>query len=937
MRGLAIAAYIAASIVFALTGLSRPERTEAWPPRTVPTRDAHTRGWLILGAGVATAIVLGVLAFDYVHRSLVRPGANLVLGPALWIASLLVLLTAVSLARPLASLPPAWTTPHWPISRRAGRVLLGTLAVLVLGACLARLVGLAHIPGGIKADEGDRAATAMSILSGNATRNIFDTGWFYISNVYFSVLALFLKVLGVGYAQARVFGGVSSVLTFVVTIWIALRHFGPRAAVLTALLGVVLGVSLQFARQTDEATPTAFLWAVSIALFLEAAREGRLWAWAGAGVAGGLSIYFYPQGRVWGALAVVLCLYFFVRLGSARRVNVLVGSLAAGLAAVLAVGPFFANIRVHPDLFFLRARQTSVFSDENPTRLAYYDPSWNDAELLWAQLKHALAIFGVRGDATEFWPTDRPVLGTTLTVLTLLGLGWFSLSWRNVPRFTLALWFWTGFAGVVVTVDTPDLERMATAVPVIPLLAAGVLDELAERLSALAIYLRPGGRRAIAVAAAGCAFLVATALAVQQGHFYFVTYGSTERWPQPTIQGQAVADQGPDALVMTLGHDYNQINSGWVRLLAPSVERGGMKSPGSALPLAIPAERDLSFLLYPRQEVYLPLLANIYPGGSVHRYTAPSEGLVVTIYRVPRSAVRRASGALAGPIGGPFVRVDALGTPPRNHARSPASLRWTAMLRVPQYGTYDVRLVTGPARLEIDGKTVLSIPRGRPPATARLALARGVHFVALDGPARSPAQEPLLEWRAVAPAPSEGTPDLSGWQRVPSYQTMPAAEARGLFGTIRAAAAHPEQRLDGTLATGTLRGEIDAGGGPFVAQWEGYLRAPRAGLYQLSLRSEGPVELVVDGRTVLHTDATTDTTTRRSVFLRAGRHPVELTYHVDRSGGRLEWSWRPPGGRESIVPPSALEPPPGRGVSTRLPADALLTGHVRDVPLVVTN
>jgi len=74
--------------------------------------------------------------------------------------------------------------------------------------------------------------------------------------------------------------------------------------------------------------------AISIALFLEAAREGRLWAWAGAGAAGGLSIYFYPQGRLWGALAIVLCLYYFVRLGTGRRINIVAGSFAAGLAAL---------------------------------------------------------------------------------------------------------------------------------------------------------------------------------------------------------------------------------------------------------------------------------------------------------------------------------------------------------------------------------------------------------------------------------------------------------------------------------------------------------------------------------------------------------------------------------------------------------------------------
>ena len=129
----------------------------------------------------------------------------------------------------------------------------------------------------------------------------------------------------------------------------------------------------------------------------------------------------------------------------------------------------------------------------------------------------------------------------------------------------------------------------------------------------------------------------------------------------------------------------------------------------------------------------------------------------------------------------------------------------------------------------------------------------------------------------------------------------------------------------------------DAGASPFVAEWRGYLRVPRTGVYDVFLRSEDPVQLKLDGQTVIRTNAALDMTNRRSFLLRAGRHPVVLTYHVNGSGGGLEWGWKPPGGRESIVPPSALEPPPGKGVSTRIPSSAMLVEQARDVPLVVKN
>jgi hypothetical protein len=65
----------------------------------------------------------------------------------------------------------------------------------------------------------------------------------------------------------------------------------------------LLGVELQFSRETSESNLTAMLWTISAALFLEAARTGRAWTWIGAGLAGGYSISFYPTSRLWPALA----------------------------------------------------------------------------------------------------------------------------------------------------------------------------------------------------------------------------------------------------------------------------------------------------------------------------------------------------------------------------------------------------------------------------------------------------------------------------------------------------------------------------------------------------------------------------------------------------------------------------------------------------------
>jgi hypothetical protein len=920
---LVIAGYLAASAVFALS-TARVVDT----PEDAVRVDTAQRARVLAVSGVAAAVLLGIAAHVVVFDSL-EAQAPSVLGPLLWAASVIVLLATATVVRPLPTWPAAWKPDAWPASPRRQRVLLGVIAALLVAAAATRLVALDTVPLGISADEGDRAASALSLLSGDAPRNLFASGWYYISNVYFWLLAGVMKTFGVGYVQARLLGAISGWLTFLVVVWIAFRHFGHRMALLTAVLGTALGVMLQFSRETTEAAPTALCWALSVAFLLEAARTGGTWPWVAAGIVGGLSLYFYPGGRLWLVLAAVVCVYVVVRAGPARRWAALAGAASTGLAALLTLGPFLANVRLHPGEFALRARQVSIFSDDNASRLSYYQPDWNTVQLVWAQLKHSFGIFASAGDAGGFWPTDRPILGPALTLLVAVGLGWFTLSWRHVPRFTIALWFWLGFAGTVVTVETPNLQRMATAVPVLPLLAAGVLDASAARVRGWTRRVVPewdaGG-----LVISGFVVIVAGALAVQQAHFYFVTYADMERWPEPTIQGRAVADQR-GALVMTLGRQTDRINSGWVRLLAPHTDRATIPSPGSQLPLAISPTRDLAFVLYPDQGPYLPFLRDIYPGGSVKEYRDPTEGLVVTVYRVPRARVAAQQGSLAIVSEGSVQHVSRLGSPPFG-TRRPRRFRWTALVRVPQYWNYRLRVGAGPARLRIDGRTVLTVPSARSSATAIVALARGSHLVTLDGTA-SGRRAPSVEWSVPAGGRPLAPPGFDRWRAPHTGQLVADGTARGLVARVAGTGMHAQQRIDAALAMCCLTSDVRPQRGQYVVHWSGTLKAPRTGDYEMTLFTEGAATLRIDGRVVLRARPG-ETNERFRVSLRAGRHAVSLRYRVAGAGGALEWRWKPPSKPESIVPPSALEPPQGAGVSLPL-APEVLGWQPADVRLVV--
>jgi 4-amino-4-deoxy-L-arabinose transferase-like glycosyltransferase len=865
------------------------------------------RSGAVLIVGAVLAITTNVVMLSRLKR-----GNESAATVTLWLVSVAVLLLAGILRGEATAWTPRWSTPSWPRTRRSRLGLVLVLLLLLAVAALSRFSGLNKVPFGINADEGDQAAVAIQIVRGQNTTSVFGTGWYHLSMVYFHLLALVMKFAGLSFSGARVLGAICGLLTFAIVTWTAIRHFGWRAGLLTGTILSTLGVALQFSRETTVAGPTATLWALAAALFLEAARSGKAWAWIGSGISGGASVYFYPTGRLWPVLAALFCIYLIAR--GPQRPRIVAGTVLAALAALAIMSPFLLHVWQVPDELTIRAHETSIFVKANPLRLDYYRPTWNMRQLLMAQIDHALGIFNKYPDRNFFWPTSMPILPPALAVITLLGLGAASLQLDD-PRFVLlAAWFWVGFVGVIVTVETPNLHRMSTAVPLLGLFPALVLDDLARRAESI----RTASERVRRVTRGTTAAiaLVAGVLAWREGHFYFGEYAAMDPWPYPRIEGKVVAEEGKDAWVISLGYQFHVVNSGWVRLLAPFASRAGVLSPGSHLPLPIPADRDLAFLVYPGRAYYLPYLADVLPGGSVTRITHPPDIFMFSVYRVPKEAWARQQGAFVLAPGSSPVHVATLGEPPPGWTRFPSPLRWSAALRVSQYWAYGFRIGPGPARLVIDGKEMLRVPKGEASATANVSLARGDHGILLEGVVERPGRPVLFEWTLI-PVEKSSDPNSLSWQKVPTERLRPTDRPpEGLFGIIEVPG-RSQHRLDATIATGSLCEEVQSGG-LFEATWRGTLRAPKTGSYQMALRAVGgAAELRLDGRSIAQSNSENDELVWNEIALGTGPHAVELTYHVRHAPGGIEWIWKPPGGVESIVPPSVLSPPPGAGVDSQ--------------------
>ncbi len=882
--------YLAAIVIWALTARPRPIDTEKSPGRLCsPGR---------LACGLAVAVVLDGIALLVLRGD---EHSNAAAWP--WLASMAALGATAALAGRRRGWPPRWRGADRAVLRSPWTLL--AVAVIVGIAETLRLVRLDSIPLGINADEGDRAALSLQVVHGDPTAGIFEGGWYRISMVYFWTLAQAMRIFGTSYADARILGALAGTVTVAAVTWIGLRHFGLRVGLIAGGLLAVAGVALQFSRETTEAAPTAMFWTISMAFLLEGVRSGRASSWIGAGMAGGAGLYFYPSGRSWVLLAALFLAYLTaLGLGIPRRQILLRGALCL-LAATLVMAPFLSYGARHPDVLFRRAAETTVLDRTNAARLGYYDPSWSMPRLVGEQVVRSLGILDRVGDQGGFWPTDRSILTPVLAVLTLLGLGWSCLRWRDPRAVLLGLWFAVGLAGVVFTVETPSLQRMAVAIPVLTLFAALVLDDLCERVAGAARWLAPRWRHASRWATGGRNRRRRRLDCVERVLVLLPRLRLRRSLGAAECRRAGGRAGGPRN---ARDHDRPFVPHGQLRVGAapgPADASRRVAGSGSDLPLSLPARTGLAFMLYPDQ-IRLPAPAS----------SALSGRHAQAVHTPDRGADVRALPPFAGGVGpkpGRARRGGGRSLHPRPHARRAAR-------RVATLPGADA-VVGRSARPAVRQLHVRGERRGRHaehrrgprhgdgrPRRATVALPAGMHAVELTATVAASGQTPL-EWSGAPVAGSAVPLRPVATSELYSRQTHPV----GLFGRIGVEGETWDRRIDGTLATCCLYDDVGRPGDRVTASWRGTLLVPRAGTYSMSVFSQGQLELRIDGRLVLRSATDADAVTHARPRLERGPHRLDVSYRVTRSPGGIEWMWTPPGGRSSIVPPSALRPPRAAG------------------------
>jgi hypothetical protein len=870
--------------------------------RLRPTCLASTRSYWLLGLGVAASVAVALLNAGRLLSDIADP-----LGPALWLVSMALLLgyTLFPIVRRIG-----WR-PLWPERASMARqrwLAPAVLVTLLVIAAAIRLVDLGGVPRGINPDEGDRAATSFDVLNGVATPSWFDSGWFLISMVYFRLLALSLAAFGPDVAGGRTLTALLGIAFVGVVAWIGWRNFGPRVGLLAAAFATGIQMSIQYSRLITEAGPTALLWALSIGGFLEGTRTGRAWAWVVAGLSGGLSLYFYPSARLWAVGAVLTSLLV---LAFVRERRVVLGIGLAAVACLVAALPFLIHLSQHPEEVAARYLQTAALDPHNQERLQYLVPPEPLPRLVALQVERTLGMFDRYPDAGGFLPTGHPLFAPPLAQLALVGAAYIVVrGWRDARLAVLAVWFWVGLLGVAATVETPNYLRAVGMLPSLCCMLALLLLDLVDRFWPSPLPSpQPSPRGSRFFAAGVVAATIAIVLLAAEADDYFVTFHTLpDAWASHNHEGQVIESMGSTGPVYSLEADEHLVNSGWVRLLAPTAVRGRVPNPGSELPIVQPARatppsstapefypgpgQGLSVLLAadPNQLTYVSLLQQLYARAQLG--DGGGDGRVSV--SVPPSALAMTRGVTLLSATGAYRRVDHFGDVPEDLA-APADLTWRAGLRLAPGSRYHLAVVApAQAQLRVDGITVLDTTRA---GEVDVLVADGLHFVELHAPVTSVTDHVALTVDGDAPGPLQ------------TYAPMDAAW--GLLERLGSPLFNQETtHLDATVAMAYFEPELGPVVQPNSVVWSGTLLVPRTGVYRMAFAAEDAMHLQVDGAPVDVVSVAPDdwpaVGAGSSVPLTAGSHRVHVTLDITHGAREVaRWNWVPPRADGSLDPDSA--------------------------------
>ena len=331
------------------------------------------------------------------------PNTNFTLALWLWLASVALFVTL------LTPWPEIWRRSvasdrfkkiPWP---EVGLVALITIVALVI-----RAIHIVNEPSPFAGDEGNFAIQGLEADQGRF-RNPFATGVpFGQPSLYYFVIALSYKTVGVGIPAARM----TSVLIGVAAVpllYLLLRElFGRNVALVGAAFLAVCHVHIHYSRIAMNNISAATIGVLALYLLARALRTKQRLDFGLAGAAAALSLYSYVGARV---VPIVMGVWLGAVALTDRRflwANAR-GLLVLGVGFIVVALPQGLFYLEHKDEFMASQRMASIFSRGWLEHEAQLRGS-TEAQVLIDQMRRAFGVLVVYGETSGNHNAGIPLL-----------------------------------------------------------------------------------------------------------------------------------------------------------------------------------------------------------------------------------------------------------------------------------------------------------------------------------------------------------------------------------------------------------------------------------------------------------------------------------------------------------------------------------------------
>ena len=350
------------------------------------------------------------------------------------------------------------------------------IGLFFIASILVRSIFLDKVPFGLTGDEGEAGLYGLQFVEG-LRNNLLDMGWNEFPALYFWLVSLAQRILGPTITAIRIVSVIGGSLSVIAVYWTSKQLFNQTHAVFSAAFLAGMHFHILFSRVAVNNIWDGLFLSLMIGGIWVAWRFNLRWAFILAGVAIGLSQYFYTTGR----LIPIYAFLFLVLLRILKsRVGRLPGILSMTLVAFALVLPLGLYYVDNWHELIVPMRRVSLL---HPSSLINFAESTgvNPIVVYSNQLKTTILGF-VQEPIRGLYNPSTPMLLTFSSAIFAIGFVLCLVRFRDPRYIILALSLVGPVLAGALSIEAPNSQRLLFTTPVVALIIGIPFTEFANIL-----------------------------------------------------------------------------------------------------------------------------------------------------------------------------------------------------------------------------------------------------------------------------------------------------------------------------------------------------------------------------------------------------------------------------------------------------------------------